>query len=137
MVDLTAIPMSTVSLTAKQFGVQVGISEHALASAQIETVMDHSLRQIMLRVHGFLYGETLLTEARELPFTKTVTTWGHTGKLVAWYAPWFGRRWEATETTVHGSVTVKAEHFSAFPDLPYRSPDWGKPIRMTTTEISH
>ena len=126
----------TVTLVAKEYGQRVGISDTQLATMRIEQTMDYTIGQLLMSIRGFLYGETLLTEVRKIPFSKTVTTWGHTGKLVAWYAPWFGRRWEATEVTVHGDVAVRAEHFAAYPDLPIRTPDWGRPIRMTFTDLA-
>jgi hypothetical protein len=128
------VPIKAIELVAKEYGQRIGISRVAMESMRMTQWMEPHIDQLVLAIHGFLYGESLLTETRHLPFRQTVTTWGHTGKLVAWYAPWFGRRWEATTIEVSGTVAVTAEHFSAFPDLPVRPHDWGRPVRMTVTD---
>lgn len=120
-----------VVLTAREVAKQMLIPDSALANTRID-ILKTELRHLMVAVRTLLYEEKLLTDDVEVEVPITFDSWGHTGKLVAWYAPWFGRRWEKTTHKLTKTVKVSADYFAAYPELPVRPESWGEPVRVVT-----
>lgn len=134
MTEPHVIRSATVTLERLQFALEQLVGKNMLATkVSVSEKADFLYNMFAVRFTRDVYADKLLKDERQV-FYKTTAEVEVADRYWKWgFVPASHKRKETV--AVSGYVTVRAEHFAAFPDLQKHYPvEFGNPVRFSRLE---